>query len=251
MAVPTFTLGMAVRRVVQEAPRENTGAIQQDILMVRDWLQARYRDAMRQWSWSTLRQPLPAPIVTTTAVAIYNLPLNWNYYGDFYNNTIPQQLLPKPLRFIHELDPQQVQTGPPRYFTILSGGSSNFSGVPTPFQVQFYPIPDQAYTILGNYWVIPADPVIWSDILYLPDMEFLIRGAMADAYSWLGGRTNNPTLRANAKQYEQDYHDWLFRSIETDRPNVILPQNLQEQMGANPWYSADQIRQFDMNMAPF
>jgi hypothetical protein len=242
---------MVLRRVVAEAPRENTGAIQQDILMVRDWIQARYRDALKRWTWSTLRVPLAPPITTTTGVSIYPLPLNWQMYHDFYNTTIPQQLLPKPLRYLHELDPQRTQTGPPRYFTILSGGTSNFSGTPTPFQVQVYPIPDSAYIIAGNYWCIPQDPVIWSDILLLPDIEFLVRGCIADAYSWLGGRTNNPQMRALAQQYEADYVRLLDRSVEIDRPNVILPDNVKDGIGANVWYSADQIRAFDMRMAPF
>lgn len=250
MAAPTYTLGMALRRVLQEAPRENTGALQQDILTVRDWLQARYRNAMKRWTWSTLRLTLPT-ITTSTGVAQYQLPLNWRNYNDFYNTTIPQQLTPKPLRYLHELDPQQTQQGPPRYFTILSGGTSNFGGVPAPFLVQFYPIPDQAYAIDGSYFVEPSDPVIWSDILLLPDMEFLIRGAVADAYSWLGGRQNNPQMRAASKAYEDEAEALLLQSINVDRPNVIQPENVRDQLGMNPWYSADQIRMFDMNAAPF
>jgi hypothetical protein len=235
--LPGTTLGHAVRRVIQEAPRDSTGTLAQNLLMVRDWIQARHRIALDRWGWSMLQSI--ATFATVPGQTDYPLAQDYREYLDFTNYTIPEPIYPRPLEYLDRLDPGRLQHGPPRFFSIFGRTT-----------VHFYPIPDAPYTILYRYNAIYPDPVVSSDLLAFPNnAEFVITGALANAYGYLGGVRNLPGLRAQAQQYEQAFEHDLDEAIRTDRPNVIQPYHPIEQEDGSVWYSADDYRVHDMGFA--
>ena len=233
-----MTLGQAVRRVMKSAPRDSTGLLQNDVLMVRDWIAARYRRGLDRWTWSVL-QVTPAPITTLVGIDVYALPANWGSDIDFINLTTPNPIYRKPPEYLDRLDPGRLQLAPPRFYTILSGNS-----------VKFYPIPDNVYQVNYRYNSTGADVVLSSDVFLLHNIEFVITGALSDAYKYLAGIRNVPALQQQATGFEQQFETQLQDAIRFDLPNVILPQHPEEAGESEVWFSADDIRSHDMGFAP-
>lgn len=230
-------LGYAVRRVIQQAPRDTTGTLAQDLLQVRDWIAARQRTALDRWGWSFLQAI--NQLVTVPGQINYTLPQDYREYLDFINASIPEPIYPRPLEYLDRLDPGALQHGPPRFFSIFARTT-----------VRFYPIPDAPYLILFRYNRVYPDPVRSSDLLAFPsNAEFVINGALANAYGYLGGVRNQPAMRQQAQLYEQMFERDLDEAIRIDRPNVIQPYHPIEQEDGSIWYSADDYRAHDMGFA--
>lgn len=234
-----MTLGQAVRRVVQLAPRDTTGTLQQDLLTIRDWVVDRHRTALDRWTWSFLQIQAVTPITTVASTDVYTLAADYREWIDFVNITTPTPLYPRPIEFLDRLDPSRQQTGPPRLFSVFGGT-----------KVKLYPIPDGVYTVNYRYNRRFPDPVVSSDLLAgFSDPDFLIDGALAKAYAYLAGLRNSPQLRVEAQVYEQTFEAKLSAAISTDRPNVILPSHPDEQEDGMPWFSADDYRVHDFGFA--
>jgi hypothetical protein len=234
-----MTLGQAIRQVIQLAPRDATGQLQQNVLMVRDWFVRRYRIGLNKWDWSWLQTKAATPITTVVGQPSYVLPTDFRSPIDFYNATSGNWITVKPPEWIDRADPSSSQQSEPRVFTIFGGNT-----------VIFYPVPGAVYTIPFRYNRNVADPVRSSDTLVLPNVDWAIAGARADTYKYLAAIRNQGSLADQAKFYEAEYERLLAEAIDTDRPNVILPQSVDEQEGGQTWYSADDMRTHDMNFQP-
>ena len=232
-----MTLGQAVRRVIQQAPRDTTGRLQNELLLVRDWVVARYRMGLNRHTWSFLQNTNPTPITTVANTDVYPLPTDFReFIGVPMNQTASNPVFKKPIAWIDRADPAKLQTGAPR-FQAIYGGS----------QVKFYPIPDGAYTIAFKYDKITPDLVHSSDVILFPTFEWGINGATAIAFLYLGGLLSRPDMKQRAKQFEDDFEAQLQHDIDTDKPLVYVPENVSDQPDSSMWYSQEDIRSRDLS----
>lgn len=227
------TLGEIVGRVQELAPRDVSGRLQQDLLLIREWVLGRYRQAVERWHWSTLLTS--GSLTTSNGVQSYSLPPDFYRPISFYNSTIPYRLIPKPADWVDTNDPQRFYRGVPRFYSIY--GSN----------VELWPIPDAAYTINFRYVKKPPDPQVSSDQIPLPSAEALVFGTLADCYVYLGGILNRPTMLEQARAFESKWEELLQSSIEADRARVIEPVYPDESSeNVAPWLDADSLRKFDI-----
>ncbi len=233
------SLGTVVQRVMKLAPREATGRLQQDLLLVREWVVGRFRHALDRWTWSFLQLERTISTVAGTSgvAALYPLDPAFARPIVFINQSIPYVMAIKPLQWIERVDPQRVLLAPPRVAGIFGGN-----------QVQLWPIPDTIYTIRYRFSSSPADPATADQTLLFPSIEFLVWGALADAYTYLGGLYNRASMLEQAKGFEAKFEDLLRSAIEVDRSLVPQPNYADESPDmVGPWLSANDLRTIDTN----
>lgn len=225
-----------MHRIQDLAPRDATGRLQQDLLLVRQWVVGRHQQALERWSWSFLMKDAVTPISTLATVA------NYSHAADFWrpwfyrNATNFSWITKKAPEWIDRVDPGRTTTGAPRVWTFWGN------------QVQFWPTPDGVYSIPYRYISRPAAPVLAGDLIAFVSGEFLIFGALADAFVYLGGLLNRASMLQEAQGFEQKAEQLLQSQISIDRTLVIFPNAPDEAEGdAGPWLSADDLRKHDFN----
>ena len=229
------TLGRVVRDIIRLCPRGETGTLQQNVLLVRDWAVRRLRIGLNRSDWSWLQKTGTPPITTSVGNATYTLPVDFRTYLDFYNVTNSSWITLKPPDWIDRADPGLLQQSAPRVFTIWGGN-----------QVTFYPIPDAAYQVNFRYNANAPDPVVATDTMPLPGVEWVVRGAVADGYRYLNSVRPNPAYATEIKRFDDEAEALFQTDLKQDRQNVILPSNVADQDGGSTWYSADDFRRFDV-----
>jgi len=229
----TVALGDVVRAVIDDSPDDPTNTLKQNLLLVRDWVVRCYRRALSAWPWSFLE--VENTVTTSATIFRYNLPVGFRWAISLVNVTNDSPMFPRSLGWIEQADPQRLVTGPPEYYTIWNNT-----------QWQFWPIPDSTqYTIRYLASVFPSPlPSADQDQILIEPYEFIVDGALAYAYRYLGTTQNRQDLLAGAKEYRDSFKQGLEEAIDADRPNVTLPDNVEDATGdeGGVWYNQDFYR---------
>jgi hypothetical protein len=226
------TLGEVVEEVMERAPRDASGRLQQDPNLVAGWVSSRYMLALQRWPWSFLQAD--SSITTVANTRSYALASDFWRPWYFRNVTTGRRMLRKPVGWMDTVDPASSHTGPPVAWDLWAG------------QVVFWPTPDGAYTVAYRYLKQPQRPSKASDTILFDNTLFLVYGALSEACSYLAGLSNQPQMFEAARNFEAQAELMLESMIEVDRTKVGLPTYQDESedyaaLGAD----AETTRRFD------